>query len=1265
MPIPFDCIDLAFMLDSATSTLYTLNLVTGTRNALLKLSSRICIHALLFNDRDQLLYFYDYATHQLCQLDANGDIFICETKNLPPKSYQAITLSPDGQLYLYESLDTEWYSISLDIDSPKYLIAQSHILSPFGLVGWCMHPRWPYLHTLNTEGQLIQFDPITSDSTPLKTQGLAPLEHYQIFFDYDGLLYVVDLQKSIIYRLTLSAELATAEFFCKLDFPTHACLLSHSLLSPLLVSLGSAPAPYVTSIEANGPRHAYTHLLSLQYPNTINDASLVHQTYDLTVSLSNQTGSPAYLYGWVDWNQNGLFELSEALEPISVSSVFNTTQNITLHFDIPNFPCISLGQTYIRLRLTTDLLETQPHNINNLDTRSLGPASDGEILDLPMYITAPAPIAQSALYEKVLMNQVLESSISATDPCNGKLLFSVESFPSKGKISLDDYTGRFTYTPEIDVFAEDHFLLCATSCISHLSVSIPVQITIEKASLKIELVPSQTELTLQDTLTYTATLHNQGSLTLQHILFTACLPDGMHYQEESVFINGIKDLISLPTLGISLVKLLPSERCTISFTVTLDPSLTNQFAASCSVECNYSLSTMHPSSKLSIQESAHPCTLKTPALEMSLIANTDTAFLEDLVQYTATFQNTGDLPLRTINLSLAIPLEMQYMGDFTYDHTLIPSSLLQGYIIPYMAPGETHQLQFKASPVTSTCTASLTTILFANYTYILNQIERSHDNLMASHNLTLHQPSFSLTKQASKTAITPGECFIYTVEANNTSAVPIKEVILKESIPPFLQVLSIKQGNLTMPNTLETGMSIGNLPPYTSKYVDIALKVTDTSCATKHLSYPTTGIFKLLSGNCEKVFYQESTEDSNVLLSFPSLTLSKHTTTQEFIVGEIVSYQIKVCNTGTLPLTHIKIEDLLASELKFVSESVSLDTNPLPGASLISGVPIDLLEPGKTQTIAFDALLLSQKSEPITTTCSGYYHYLPFDDNKEKVGFAQSQAHLIYTLNPSLTLTGSVNASIAYLHDQLDYNFTITNTGDVDAFHVMIQNTCCCSTLIDGSFQINHQVIHSVELDTFISIGNLPRGATTTITFSTSVIGSPHYQDSIINSLLAQFMYYTCDHTPKYQNSPTFQLITPLTLSTFKQLCLEYSLEIPDDKPDLEVINTINGHVDLLKTYIIPTPKGTSLDGQTLTGYKLMVHALLKMTVQYTDAQEHSHVYTSYYELPFSTFIVLSEKTHPDSTFRIDSTVQNISWHLLNNRCFFTCASILMIAHLH
>ncbi len=87
----------------------------------------------------------------------------------------------------------------------------------------------------------------------------------------------------------------------------------------------------------------------------------------LVVAVENSTGDDATLHGWLDLDRNGVFD--SGTEKVDVAVPSGTSGNVTLVF--PAAPGILTGETFVRLRLSTDPAAANP----------TGHASDGEVED--------------------------------------------------------------------------------------------------------------------------------------------------------------------------------------------------------------------------------------------------------------------------------------------------------------------------------------------------------------------------------------------------------------------------------------------------------------------------------------------------------------------------------------------------------------------------------------------------------------------------------------------------------------------------------------------------------------------------------------------------------------------------------------------------------------------------------------------------------------------------------------------------------------------
>ncbi|WP_127125121.1 T9SS type A sorting domain-containing protein [Pseudoflavitalea rhizosphaerae] len=107
--------------------------------------------------------------------------------------------------------------------------------------------------------------------------------------------------------------------------------------------------------------------------------------YTIAVPLTNNTGSTAYLYGFIDWNGDGAFTSNETVVVPVPSSPSQQVINITWTNPelTPSGICVSDAEqirSFVRLRLTTDVLNDNTAT-TTVDERSHLLAGDGEVED--------------------------------------------------------------------------------------------------------------------------------------------------------------------------------------------------------------------------------------------------------------------------------------------------------------------------------------------------------------------------------------------------------------------------------------------------------------------------------------------------------------------------------------------------------------------------------------------------------------------------------------------------------------------------------------------------------------------------------------------------------------------------------------------------------------------------------------------------------------------------------------------------------------------
>ncbi|WP_146143546.1 GEVED domain-containing protein [Photobacterium phosphoreum] len=162
--------------------------------------------------------------------------------------------------------------------------------------------------------------------------------------------------------------------------------------------------------DANDPTTAFAQGDNITGSNDEDGAFIpplnnTNTTYNIPVTVTNNSGSKGYLYAWIDFDRNGRFDRDEffggnTAEPREINTGnTNTTTNLGWN----TFPGIATGtDVYIRIRFTTDLLADTENGAIVEDPRSYGGAGDGEVEDyyirVETYDGGDAPDTYDTLY---------------------------------------------------------------------------------------------------------------------------------------------------------------------------------------------------------------------------------------------------------------------------------------------------------------------------------------------------------------------------------------------------------------------------------------------------------------------------------------------------------------------------------------------------------------------------------------------------------------------------------------------------------------------------------------------------------------------------------------------------------------------------------------------------------------------------------------------------------------------------------------------------
>lgn len=136
----------------------------------------------------------------------------------------------------------------------------------------------------------------------------------------------------------------------------------------------------------------------------------------------------------------------------------------------------------------------------------------------------------------------------------------------------------------------------------------------------------------------------------------------------------------------------------------------------------------------------------------------------------------------------------------------------------------------------------------------------------------------------------------------------------------------------------------------------------------------------------------------------------------------------------------------------------------------------------------------------------------------------------------------------------------------------------------------------------------------------------------------------------------------PLDVDSFKQINVDNQVCIPVQKPNIEQIVKVTSSAEITNTRVIKTPKGTSLEGVTLTGHKLIVEGVITQKVQYVADVSVQSIHTVHFDTNFITYIVLPEWFNPCSFVIASAFIEDVVAHQENCRCIYLNNTLLITA---
>ena len=753
--------------------------------------------------------------------------------------------------------------------------------------------------------------------------------------------------------------------------------------------------------------------------------------------------------------------------------------------------------------------------INDTINYTVSIVNTGSVSATSMSFNDLVPGSTSLISGSVSVNGVIQSSF---DPNIGFTLpdllpsainlvsfaIKVDSLPASGKV-INTAAVTFSYK-----------LTPADQAVTITTNSNSVTTFINLGKLVITKSVDNAYATLQNILTYTITLQNAGSVTTSNVFFQDIIQGESLFNVGSVVINGMSKEDMNPNTGFNLENIAPTIVTTVSFTVTVKAVPLNSIIYN-TAAANYSyyIDPSNPLINVSAQSSIVSTQINLGRLTVTKTVSLAYATLDDILAYTVSVTNSGNVPVSFVNFRDVIPTGATFIPNSVTINGVIQSGYdpFASFTLGTINAGASVGIGFKAIVTSVEVPSLIANTANTTFTYRVNPsgpdiISETDSNTVTTQ---INLGKLTLTKSVDKTYARLNDILTYTVAIANTGNVDALNAIFIDNLQSDVtfnpgSVIINGQSYAGFDPTI--GFSLGTIPTLGNFIVSFKVTVTKVPSQTTVLNYAVITFSCKIDPNGQ--IYTKSTQSNTVLtyIIFGSLQLAKLVDLAYATLQDTLNYTVVVTNTGNATAKQLFFIDTISNGAIFNTGSVIVDDIPQPTFDPIAGFSVTDLVPGNTATIKFTVKVTSLPMPSVVTnyaTASGVYKIDPDGADYQLSATSNTVSTAINIGN--ISVVKSTNKLYANVLDTLTYTNIITNTGNITASNLMFTDNLQSEiSFIGGTVRVNGVVSPLLDPNLGIPLSNLGLGQTITVEFDVKINSLP-VPPRVQNTSQARFSY--------------------------------------------------------------------------------------------------------------------------------------------------------------
>ncbi|MDG1591917.1 DUF11 domain-containing protein, partial [Bacillus cereus] len=648
------------------------------------------------------------------------------------------------------------------------------------------------------------------------------------------------------------------------------------------------------------------------------------------------------------------------------------------------------------------------------------------------------------------------------------------------------------------------------------------------------------------TITYTVVVQNNGNTTANTVTLTDLVPEGTAFIPNSVTINGVSVPGADPNVGIPLNSITPSEIVTVTFQVIVQ-SIPSVNPISNTARIDYTFIADPTAPIISRTITSNPAfTQISDATILSLKAvNAPQATTGDILTYTITLENTGNIPAANLIFSDTIPQDTTFVeNSFTLNGTaILDANPNVGVTLPTLAANATHLISFQILINDSFSQESITNQ--SNTTYTIQPdpgqppiTETSTSNIVITNFV---QAQLTITKTSNPTTVDIGGTILYISEVKNIGNVDAININFTDSIPAGTTFVpdSVTINGVLQPGVNpENGIPIGTIPANSSKTILFQVQtnnppteteiVNQSSATYQYVSIPTA---PPVNRSANSNIITTSLQNANII-SVKSADVT-------FVsIGQMITYTNTLQNIGTVPANNTVFIDNIPEGTIFIEDSLAINNVIQPGANPENGVILGTIQPDETVTLSFQVQLTNIPAGNTVINISNTSYEYQIDPSSPIIQ-RRSLSNAVNTevRTANVSAIKSANRTITRIGQIITYTVAVTNAGTIPITNTLLLDAIAAGTtfvpnsiLVDGVPRLNENPITGINLDII-----LPNN-TIIVTFQVSVVSIPP-QNNINNIAVIHYEYRPDPSTPPISettssNATNIQFIDAILIAT-------------------------------------------------------------------------------------------------------------------------------------